>query len=188
MNINIIMCESLIETHINIIKKNPIFKTIIDKIIDDMLMNKVSYNEESKKIILHINNSIMTLILDWYKMTNLLPSFELIVYRGVRNMCSTNNIILQPIPFSTSIEENNAYDWINKEDISTSFIMKINVSNKTKFSVTGNMGEGNEVILPAGCLHFVEKNFKNNIKFNTYNFIPFSKKEMIDHFKNVIFI
>ncbi len=178
---------SLIQTHIKIIQSNPHFVKIIDNIIGDMLMGRVSFNEKNKKISLHINKSILILINHWYIMTNYLPSFELTVYRGVKNMCPSKKLILQPIPFSTSIQLDNAYEWINNNE-ETSFIMKINIIKSSKFSVTGNYAEGNEVVLPAGYLKMINSSFENNTKINSYDFIPFTFEQMVQNFKSLDFI
>jgi len=180
------MSESQTQTHINIINSNPHFLDIINNIIGDMLMGRVRFDEKKQQLSLHINNYILNLITNWYNMIAYLPPFELSVYRGVKNMCSKQKIILQPIPFSTSIDKNNAYEWININD-NNSFIMKINVNKSTRFSVTGNYAEGNEVVLPAGYLKMVDITLKNKTKIVSYIFIPFTLEEMILNFKNLNF-
>lgn len=178
---------SQIQIQINIINNNPNFVQIINNIIDDMLMGRVSFDKNNKKISLHINKSIFYLISDWYLMTNSLPPFKITVYRGVKNMSSNEKVILQPIPFSTSIKLSNAFEWINNND-DQSFIMKINVSKFTRFSVTGNYAEGNELVLPAGYLKMNKITFKKHTKIISYSFIPFSFEQMINNFDNLNFI
>jgi len=124
----------------------------------DMIMYKVYSNENDQICMRQLGNSVVELIKEWYLFSEYLSSFrrvKLTVYRGVKNM-NANISHSQPLPFSTCIDVNNALDWIIPNH-PRSFIMSITVSHKIKYTFTGNLYEGNEVVLPAGYLFFQKK-------------------------------
>jgi hypothetical protein len=128
----------------------------------DMLMCKVYSNDRGESCIRHLDQTVKTLIREWYLFAHSLSIFkrrDILVYRGVKYM-NPNKNHYQPIPFSTSYHFNNALEWIIPNTYH-SFIMCIYVSHKTIYTFTGNLAEGNEVILPAGSLFFLKK-----VKFN----------------------
>lgn len=144
--------------HITEIDKNRKYQSIVDDIIGDMLMYKVYSNDRGDVCLRHIDHSVRTLINEWYHFAKYLSQFnrrDICVYRGVKHMNPMQNHY-QPIPFSTSYNFNNALEWIIPNTYH-SFIMCIYVSRKTLYTFTGNLAEGNEVILPAGSLYFLKQ-------------------------------
>ena len=151
--------------HTREIQKNPKFQSIVENIIGDMLMHKVYSKNDGQIIICSLNKSVLNLIREWYLFASYLSFFQrkdIYVFRGVMNM-NVNKNHIQPIPFSSSLCLDNTFNWIlpNTPD---SFIMCISTSRKIIYTFTGNLSEGNEVILPAGYLLY-----RNKVKFkNTF--------------------
>ena len=166
------------------IAKSCDFINIVDSIINDMLMGRV--HVENKQLCLRLNKRILDLIFGWYDLSKKLVIYNtenISVYRGISNIIYKDKI-LQPIPFSTCIDFENSLNWIYPDD-DNSFVMKINIKSGYEYTYTGNMDEGNEVVLPAGILNKI-----NQIKIEEYNIIeydfePFSVEQMIENFKNI---
>lgn len=161
--------EIICDLHIKIIRKQPFFMEIVNNIIGDMLMDKVHIIDE--KLNVDIIPVTLNLIYDWYFLAILLNKSnkcDLIVYRGVKRM-SCNDVIYQPIPFSTCIDFDNSLNWIIEDD-DCSFVMEIEVKRDCLYTFSGNFEEGNEVILPAGYLLFKTTRIKEKIKVITFIF------------------
>lgn len=144
--------------HTTEIDKNQKYQSLVNDIIGDMLMYKVYSNDRGDICLRHLNHDVLTLIREWYLFANYLSQFkrrDICVYRGVKHMNPIQNHY-QPIPFSTSYNFANALEWIIPNTYH-SFIMCLYVSHKTIYTFTGNLEEGNEVILPAGSLFFLKQ-------------------------------
>jgi len=164
--------SSIYNSHITYIKSNHEFYNVIDSIIGDMFMGRVKFVDNNLEI--NIPNIVFHLIEKWYILSDRLKSYNvspLVLYRGMSNLEILDTII-QPIPFSTCIEYNNATLWSNN-----GFVMKINVKAHVGYTYTGNLNEGNEVILPAGYLFCVGR-CDNYIE---YEYIEYSFKEMCEN-------
>ena len=134
-------------------------------------MYKVYTNEKDQICLRTLGNCVVNLIKEWYLFAEYLSAFKrvkLTVYRGVKNM-NANISHTQPLPFSTCIDVNNALDWIIPNN-HRSFVMSIEVSRKIKYTFTGNINEGNEVVLPAGYLFFQKKVKMKNTYLVSYIF------------------
>ena len=141
-------------------------------------MYKVYSNEKDEICLRTLENSVINLIKEWSLFAEYLSQFErvaLTVYRGVKYM-NPNINHTQPIPFSSCLDFNNALDWIIPNN-DRSFVMSISVSHKIKYTFTGNIDEGNEVVLPAGYLSFQKKvKYKNTcIVYYVFSSILFKK-------------
>ena len=144
-----------------------------------MIMYKVYSNEKDEICVRTLSNNVKLLIKEWYLFAEYLSSFQranITVYRGVKNMNPYMNHI-QPIPFSTCLEFNNAVDWIIPNN-SRSFIMSIKVSHIVKYTFIGNLDEGNEVVLPAGILVFQRKVKRGNTCIVYYRFKHYLKDDV----------
>lgn len=144
--------ENIYNFHVTYIKNNDEFYTIIDSIIGDMFMGRVKFIDN--KLYINVPDIVLHFIKKWYILSEILKKYnscELVLYRGMNNLEVLDKII-QPIPFSTCIDYNNATLWSNN-----GFVMKINVKSNVGYTFTGNLNEGNEVILPAGYLFCVGK-------------------------------
>ena len=171
--------ETICNLHIKIIRNQPFFIDIFNNIIGDMLMNKVHLIDE--KLYVDIRPVTLNLIYDWYffaMLVNKSTKCDLVVYRGVKRM-KCNNVIYQPIPFSTCIDYNNSLNWIIEDD-EYSFVMEIEVKRDCLYTFSGNYEEGNEVILPAGYLMYKKMNMKGKIKVITFIFIEVAFADMVN--------
>ena len=152
--------QNLITLHTKEIESNVKYKHIMRDIIGDMLMNKVYYCENTKKVYLRkLTSRTKRLIKEWYLFTAYLSTFprvNIMVYRGVKNMNPRKEYHVQPIPFSTCLELTNAMEWIIPNHYN-SFIMCIDVQSDVPYTFSNNAMEGDEVILPAGCLQYQQK-------------------------------
>jgi len=164
--------EELCNKHYVCLKSYESYKNVSECIISDMLMNRVK--KENDIIYVNLNNITINLIKEWYKLSEIVKYYNtfLTVYRGVYKIDQTQNVIIQPIPFSTCIEYSFAKDWIN--ECNFSYIMKINIPEFTPYTFIDNINEGNEVILPAGFLSKISE----NQHFVEYNFMSLSYEEM----------
>ena len=156
------------------IDRNKKYQSIVQDIIGDMIMYKVYANEKDEICLRTLGSNVIKLIKEWSLFAEYLSKFErvpLTVYRGVKFM-NPNINHTQPIPCSSCLDFNNALDWIIPKN-DRSFVMSIYVSQQIKYTFTGNMNEGNEVILPAGYLSFQKKvRYKNTfIVYYIYYFI-----------------
>lgn len=170
--------------HVVEISKSCDFINIVDSIINDMLMGRVQI--ENEQLCLRINKRIVDLISGWYILSKKLVIYNtenIIVYRGVSNIIYKDKI-LQPIPFSTCIDFENSLNWIYPDD-KNSFVMKINIKSGCEYTYTGNLDEGNEVVLPAGVLNKIRENKEYECNIIEYEFEPFSFEQMVQNFKNI---
>lgn len=155
-----ISTQDVMFLHAKEIQSNVKYKHIMRDIIGDMLMNKVYYCDDTKKVYLRkLRSRTKRLIKEWYLFTNYLSSFprvNITVYRGVKNMNPKKDYHVQPIPFSTCVELTNAMEWIIPNHYN-SFIMCISVDADVPYTFSNNVLEGHEVILPAGQLQYQEK-------------------------------
>jgi hypothetical protein len=180
--------------HLEYIEENN-YQNVVDSIIGDMLMNKVKLVEGKLKV--NINDVVMKLIQKWYEIAISLKKYskkeknEIIVYRGVYDMEETEENILQPIPFSTSLLISSCYNWIENRD--NSFIMKIRIPVENLFTFIGNKNEGYEIVLSAGFLkkrlnkknNEISENYYNNKKIIEYDFETIDFLEMKNIIKNL---
>jgi hypothetical protein len=127
------------------------YELISDDIIGDMLMNKIKNGK-----LIDITYSVDRLIKDFYDYAEKMYQkyhFETgcsnyIVYRGTNTNYVKEGIAVQPIPFSVSIDQKNAYNWVRDNCC----MWHIHVPLDTRFLGINNPKEGREVILPAGIL------------------------------------
>ncbi len=180
--------------HLDYIEKNN-YQNVVDSIIGDMLMNKVKLVEGKLKV--NINDLVFKLIQEWYEIAISLKKYrkndenDIIVYRGVYDMKETEENILQPIPFSTSLLISSCYNWIENRD--NSFIMKIHIPSENLFTFIGNKNEGYEIVLSAGFLkkrsikknNELSENYYNNKKIIEYDFETIDFLEMKNIIKNL---
>ena len=186
---NNLSCEDDIYTrHTDLIRNSEYYSKIIDSIIGDMLMDKISVKKG--KIYLTINKRILDLIHGWYDLSSKIVIYNtnnITVYRGVSNMDITYDKIVQPIPFSSCIDFDNSLNWIHIKN-PNSFIMKINIKSGVGYTYTGNLDEGNEVVLPAGIL--LKKNIIEYLEYNVvvYDFEPYTYSQMEKNFDTLFII
>jgi hypothetical protein len=195
--------NQIYENHLSIINKTKNNIDIINCIIGDMLMGKVT--SCNKTIFLTINKNVLSLIKKWYQLSrsiqasncNLLnynSRFEnFVVYRGINlnEPLNLNEHLIHPIPFSTCLDYNNSLLWLNN-NYNHSYVLKITICKNIPFTFTGNLFEGNEIILPAGKLKIKsinDDNINNNINSDVVvvecELIHYSYKEMKERFKEI---
>ena len=166
--------------HAQIISQNK-YNNLRESIISDIFMNRIKIIDN--KLFVNINNIVSNLIEEWYELANLIKQYNenIIVYRGVYNMNKDDDNIYHPIPFSTCLDQDYSYQWI--EEYPNSFIMKIKVSQENLYTLINNEKEGNEIILSAGYLKKINSfchNYKNK------NVVEYEFKG-IDSFNKLIF-
>jgi len=152
------------------IDKNNMYMNIVEMIIGDVLMGKIKKLEDGSLQLINMTDTVDSLIENWYVMADELKKYNqsaFSVYRGVSNM-EDNDIIFQPIPFSTCVEFDNALNWIYDDK---SFIMKINLKIEDLYTFTGNILEGREVIIGGCNLKKISSTKKNGVVINEYNII-----------------
>ena len=184
--------NQIYENHLSIINKTKNNTDIIDCIIGDMLMGKVT--SCNKTIFLTINKNVLSLIKKWYQLSRSiftsncnLPFFDsFVVYRGINlnEPLRLNEYLIHPIPFSTCLDYNNSLLWLNNS-YNNSYVLKITICKNIPFTFTGNLDEGNEIILPAGKLKI--KNIISNGNSNVVEceLLHYSYKEMKERFKEI---
>lgn len=145
--------ESIYDFHINQGYDEDLYQEIVESIVGDMLMGKV----KGKNIILERN--VDNLIRDFYTLANKYYDMchfvsgcdSYVLYRGTdRDYNPHGTFVVYPIPFSTSIDEGNTRDWVNKGDACC--VWRIRVPLSTRLLALKNDPEGREVVLPAGVL------------------------------------
>lgn len=160
-----------------------LYRSVCSSIIDDMLMGKYDKDGRLRKL----NDEVKLLIEDYYTLAN--EFYEkyhfckcedleyYTVYRGSSTEQRSNersndrsNTIIAHIPFSTSIEPENAENWINYKTKCCLWVIRVPVD--TKFLCIDNPNEGKEIILPAGKLIIENINEKNSIKMFECLFKP----------------
>ena len=177
--------DYIYNSHVSMINESIDFINIINDIIDDMLMDKISIC--NNQMYLQINKRILYLISGWYDLSRKLIIYnnsDIIVYRGVSKMDITNDKIVQPIPFSSCVDFDNSLNWIHFED-PKSFIMKINIKRGFGYTFTGNLNEGNEVVLPAGILSKTNVIKSSEYNIVEYDFEPFTHSQMLENFETI---
>lgn len=175
------------KNHLSIINKTKNNMDIINCIVGDMLMGKVTrYNNT---IFLTMNKNVLSLIKKWYELSmsifayNCKSCFDnFVVYRGINlnEPLRLNEHLIHPIPFSTCLDYNNSLLWLNN-NYNHSYVLKITICKNIPFTFTGNLDEGNEIILPAGKLKI--KNIYGNIV--ECELSHYSYKEMTERFKEI---
>ena len=184
LNVNVNYAH-IYNLHVSKIKESVKNTDIVNSIIDDMLMKKVSIKND--KIYVNINKTVLNLINDWYDFSNELQKYNkssIIVYRGIKNI-DVKDSFLHPIPFSTCIDYDNALNWINFNDLERSFIFKIHVDPQTTYTFTGNVNEGHEVVLPAGVLNAINTYYEDDVKIVECSFKAFSRNEMLSNLNRI---
>jgi chaperonin GroEL len=83
---------------------------------------------------------------------------------------SKDDTIIAKIPFSTSIEFENAENWINYKTNCCLWAIKVPV--ETKFLCINNPNEGKEIILPAGKLIIENTSEHKSVKLFNCLFVP----------------
>jgi len=154
--------------HIMNIDKNNMYMNVVEMIIGDVLMGKIKKSDDGCLQLVNMTESVNNLIENWYIMANDLQKYNkhyFSVYRGVSNM-DDEDIIVQPVPFSTCIEFDNALNWVYDDK---SFIMKINIKVGDLYTFTGNTHEGREVVIRGCCLIKTTSLKENGIIINEYN-------------------
>ena len=174
--------ENICKYHTLISKKKYLY--VVDCIMGDVLMGKVSKKNEIIHVIL--NKMILEVIKKWYDFSSHVKIYNskhrfFFVYRGFKSSqtIGKNNILPHPIPFSTCMDYNNAIIWTDDEK---SYVLKIKITCEIPFTFIGNINEGNEVIISAGKLHVTE--IENNILH--CNIVPYETYNIMENeLKNV---
>jgi hypothetical protein len=143
------------------------YNMFMNDIIDDILMGKIS-SVENKIIIKGFNKKVIDTIKLFYKLADTLAELYptdddekyYTVYRRM-NFEFTNDTLIQPIPFSTSI----VYEYIKNQCAyaGTKYIYIIDFLKNTRFVSIDNENEGKEIILPACLLKKTKTSFDTNI-------------------------
>jgi hypothetical protein len=185
--------EEICFISMNELMKHHHFSAVIVDIISDLFMGRV-FVSKNCDLILTLTEMVLKSVQTWYELSEHLhvrlsdyhlTSFK--VYRGVKNM-NIQERIYQPLPFSCCCEYQNALQWIlpSKED---SFIIVIDITlEKIPLTFTGNLEEGNEVILPAGDMyHYFEwYDTYKQVKIVEYKFIPATYNEFCKNLQNKV--
>ena len=93
-----------------------------------------------------------------------------IAYTCIIGNFEKNKKILQPLPFSTTIDMNNAYNSLDK-DSPDFYVYMIHIPINTRFLCIENDAKKRNVILPSGILEITGKSMVNNRKIFHANFI-----------------
>ena len=167
---DITILEKLCLDHLYIIRKNEEYIETINNVVSDVLMNTVKENKNGT-LSVNLNKYQCKVISNIYALFNELsyPNIsifdkEFYLYKGVSNI-SNINIITFPIPFSCCVDFKNAWLWCVSEN---SFIIEIKISGNFPLIFTGNINEGNEVILPRCKILLVKKSIRDNKKVYSY--------------------
>lgn len=134
--------------HITNIERNSTYMSVIEMIIGYVLMGKVKKTTDDGLKVSNITPVVERLLDNWNIMANDLKQYNgccFTVYRGVSNM-DDDDIIVQPLPFSTCVDYENALSWVYQDG----FVMKINIKIGDLYTFTGNESEGRKVVL-APC-------------------------------------
>ena len=151
-------------------------------------MGKVS--KISNIVYLKINKNVLSVIEKWYNFSSDVKHYNKIhlskyffVYRGIKLKSSLKkgDFLLHPIPFSTCLDYDNATLWTNSNKYS--YILKIKISNNIPFTFTGNLNEGNEVIVSSSNL-FIQNIDKNIVECEIIEYYDYNT--MIKNFDNII--
>ena len=143
------------------------YNMFMNDIINDILMGKIS-SVENKIIIKGVNKKVIDTIKLFYKLAATLADLHATdddegyyrVYRRM-NFEFTDDTLIQPIPFSTSI----VYEYIKSqcEYEGTKYIYIIDFLKNTHFVSIDNDNEGKEIILPACLLKKIKTTNIDNI-------------------------
>jgi len=127
------------------------YKAFCEDIIGDMLMGKYDADGKLRHLVPRVEDIISTFysLSQQFKKKWKYDSSILRVYRGL-NLAGKSNteIIHAQIPFSTSIDEENAFNWSGGDCC----ILSIEFSSEIDFVCIDNPNEGREVVLPEGIL------------------------------------
>jgi len=135
--------------------KNSTYREVGDGIIDDMLMGKYDKQGNLRKLSKRVEDFIENYYMvarhfyTKYQSCRCSDVSHYTVYRGSSTTQNLKNMtVVSTIPFSTSIETENALNWINFKTNCCIWVIK--VPTDTMFLCIDNPNEGKEVVLPAG--------------------------------------
>jgi hypothetical protein len=146
--------EAIYELHTS--ETDPSYRKLTEDIIGYMLMGKYDKNGNLREL----SKQTIGVIKEYYKVAdNLYDKYRFAikgknerfytVYKGVnKKLNNDKNRIEFMIPFSTSIEEDNALNWVYDDCC----VLVIRFPMDTKFVCIDNPNEGKEVVLPKGVL------------------------------------
>ena len=167
-NNSISAVESICLKHITHISKNKKHVRSINDVISDVLMNTVKENDGVIQVFLNTyqKNLVESLNQLFNEIRlNKFPFKPFTVYKGVSNIKNINTLYF-PIPFSCCVDFVNSTLWSVSKD---SFVIELRINEKVPFIFTGNLSEGNEVLLGKCKLELRNKYFKNNVLVCSYN-------------------
>ena len=160
--------EKVYEKHTSSMDRH--YEEVRDNIIDDMLMGKIVSKPEGISLI-GMTEKVKSLISLFYKVARkLYTPCEFTVYRGTRPIKIDKDTLIQPIPFSTSLDPENAMNWIDEDD--KCCIWRIRVPRNSLFLCIDNPNEGKEVVLPAGKIRINKSSLPDSIRVYECEFIP----------------
>jgi len=153
------MDQSCLETvyELHSASTDKIYTEIRDRIIDDVLMGKIRNGTLSG-----LTPFVQETLQFFYKRANELydqihfkQGCTYVVHRGTKGTKPKiiDNKTVQPIPFSTSLEEKNIENWIGPTCCRWHIFFPLN----TRFIGIDNPNEGKEIVLPAGVLHITKQ-------------------------------
>lgn len=146
---------------------NKIYFELRDRVIDDVLMNKIRDGKLSG-ITAFVQETIQyfyTCANELYEKIHFDKGCNYTVHRGTKQTyLIKDNKVIQPIPFSTSLEERNIENWVGSQCCK----WHINFPLNTRFVGIDNPNEGKEIVLPAGILHLTKQwiDIDNIINYN----------------------
>lgn len=163
--------EEICLKHIGIIIQNKYYIQTINDVIGDVLMNTIKEKDDGS-IELFLNKYQKYLVENIYNLFNTLSSYKYFthnvknfsVFKGVSNIKNDETMIF-PIPFCCCVNFDNASEWCLQEN---SFIIEIKIDSSIPIIFTGNIEEGNEVILPKCKLSLIKTYFINDKKVKLY--------------------
>jgi len=173
-----------LETIYNLHSKSEdrMYAELQEKVVGDVLMNKIKNNK-----LIGITPFVIDTIKDFYIVANdLYKRFRFekgcryIVYRGTKHFGNyyTGDKVVQPIPFSTSLDEKNMEEWIGAPESPTGKTCckwHIQIPLNTRFVGLDNPNEGREILLPAGILYIKNMNIDSEGITNYYCFLKPTK-------------
>lgn len=150
------------------------FSEVICDIINDVFMGRVNVDDENNTHV-RLNERLLSSTKLWFclcehlcsqpEIKKLYLSLKFFVYRGIHGYKSKDRqSILQPLPFSCCVEFDNAKNWI-VPDRDDSFIIEIELDNEiNNYTFTGNLEEGNEIVLPPGRMYYISERYDRVLK------------------------
>lgn len=153
--------EIIYDLHAKKGKTYKYYEEVKERVIGDVLMGKIK-NNKLVSITPFVNQTILYFYETAQKMNEEIffsGGCSYVVYRGIKNIKPNNNQIVQPIPFSTSLEKENAKNWASDDCC----ILNISVPVNTHFLCIDNPNEGKEIVLPAGIINIQKTTKIDNI-------------------------